>query len=186
MLSRFTVPAVAQHHHVAATGGGVRDVELVAVRVPAEVRQRVEEQDLRALPEPVPVVLRGGQPARAGADDDAVVGLTGVGRLAGDARPAHDAVHVGRVRGPVDLEDLGDDVIRLPGEPGRGRRIVAGRRAVPPAASIRPWYADGYNQDNRNVMVIRKWPQEDAALGLCDPYGKFAKPLDMADVHRDR
>ena len=43
MLSRLTVPPLRRSHHVGAAVGGVRDVELVAVRVAAEVGQRVDD-----------------------------------------------------------------------------------------------------------------------------------------------
>ena len=45
MLSRFTVPPLRSVSTSRVAVGRVGDVELVAVRVPAEVRQRVEDQD---------------------------------------------------------------------------------------------------------------------------------------------
>ena len=64
--------AVAEHHDVRA-GGGVAGVELVAMRVAAEVGQRIDEQDLGVRPEAIAIVLRSGESAHPGADDDEVV-----------------------------------------------------------------------------------------------------------------
>ena len=112
------------------------DVELVARRVAAEVGQRVEQQDPRVLAEAVAVVLGGREPARAGADDHAVVGLVAVADVADvDARAAARRVHVALIRRAVDPHDVADEVVLLALESGLGRRVIARRqraRAVTP------------------------------------------------------
>ena len=123
-------PAVAQDRHLGAAGRGVRDVELVAVRVAAEVGQRIEQQDLLVRSEAVAVELRRREAARPGADDDAVVALALVHDVRDlDARAAARGVAGGgvRIRLAVDLVDLLDDVVRLARQAGGGRRVVAGR-----------------------------------------------------------
>ena len=75
MLSRFTVPPLRRIVRSAPPAAAFGHVELVAVRVPAEVGQRVEQQDPRVRPEAVLVELRRREAARAGADDHAVVAL---------------------------------------------------------------------------------------------------------------
>jgi hypothetical protein len=66
--------AVAQERRVA-------DVELVAVRVPAEVGQRVDQQDAGVRAEAVLVPLGGCEAAGAGADDHEVVVVVDVSHV---------------------------------------------------------------------------------------------------------
>ena len=117
-------PAVSQDHQVVAL---VRDVELVAVRVAAEVRERVEQEDLRVLAEAIPVVLRRREPARPGADDDTVVDLAGVlDAVRLDAGAAARRVDVVLVRLAVDGHELAEHGVGLPLQAGRRRRVEVG------------------------------------------------------------
>jgi hypothetical protein len=121
--------AVAQQHDVGAARRVVRDVELVALRVAAEVGQRVEDEDPRVRAEAVAVELRRGEAARPGADDHAVVVVVAVDRPARgmDAGTAARAVHPVRVRQAVDPDRVAHDPVAVAAQPGRGRRVVAGR-----------------------------------------------------------
>jgi hypothetical protein len=92
-------------------------VELVAVRVPAEVGQRVDQEDPRVRPEAVLIPLRRRESARAGADHHEVVDVVDVAHVARvDPRRALGGVHVARVREPVDRHHVADDLVPLTGD----------------------------------------------------------------------
>jgi hypothetical protein len=130
--------AVAQQHQVGAAGRVVRHVELVALRVAAEVGQRVEDQDPRIGAEAVAVELRRRQAARARADDHAVVVVLALERPARrvDAGAAPGAVHVARVRGAVDAHRVAHHRVVVATQAGDRRRVVT-RRQRPGLAAER-------------------------------------------------
>ncbi len=90
--------------------------ELVALGVAAEIVVVVEDEDFRLAADVLQIVVRGCEAAHAGADDDEVVGLAGVGGG-------------GDVDGPAIAQRVRNlersDVIAA--HPRQRRRIVSGR-----------------------------------------------------------